>query len=809
MAQLRVARGRTLGIVTGSLSAGLLILLSGTMTASPEYLDADKGLPLGALGALIGFTVGTWVDRRVASRQADEQNHQRWTSVFVEEPAHIKNIQEPSQKVSTGTTIPLKMLDPSQQFVPFESSHRIQARAIRRWFTDLEPGKVCLLTGSAGAGKTRTAIRASQYIKLRRTGSRECAWLKRGTGLAKEAIALAASRPCPVLIIVDDADRRDDLHELLIALSSLPPDGQRVRLLLIAREFGTWWGIIQRRTRSIVDLAGEIIHIGPFADSIPRQMAAARRAVQAFADELDVSVNVRQVEISGVQADTPALLLHATALEAVLQVKDGYSAPVSVTDAVASLLDREYDLWMRRAADHNLHLHSQVSEGLLREALVLATLVGAISEDDTESLLRQIPALADMEAETVVDLTNWLRLYGAVAGYDVRSYLPATIHDYLIIDAINESDNLASIICASADTNRKISYVVHLIAQAAAHVPAADGAARKLIAVDQSRLLPYAVGQNINGINPLDQAMSKVIENAGLSWKAASNLLEQLKTYKGDPSPQTAIALSRVRADQAANEHERALALTQHAFFIIRSGIDTDRTAIAPAREAVAIRRELMKNDPSFHLPYLIEALDGLGAAFIFSGRPMREGLDAANEAVELVRVLAEGGDGVHLAHLASSLTTAAAGLCIAGEPEAAQESAREAVALCRQLVNASSGSYLSPLANALKTLACVLFLTGHKSEAIESARQAGQACLGVVDPDPYVQAPYIVYALKILAGALVVEGHKEEAIALGVKPEGSLKNELAEMAGYKFAVEATGGGEVAISGISIHIERP
>ena len=92
-----------------------------------------------------------------------------------------------------------------------------------------------LIEGPSGAGKTLLANEVAYRLTAQRW---PCGWAR--PGLAAYAATAAARNGRRALVLVDDAETRADLFELLRALANGGVPLQ-VRVIIVAREFGSWW----------------------------------------------------------------------------------------------------------------------------------------------------------------------------------------------------------------------------------------------------------------------------------------------------------------------------------------------------------------------------------------------------------------------------------------------------------------------------------------------------------------------------------------------------------------------------------------
>ena len=222
----------------------------------------------------------------------------------------------------------LAWLAPWEAVVPFAPRRFREVAAIRRWCVEDGPGGVWLLAGGPGSGKTRLAMRVSHTLRARQVGPWAVGWARAGHGQA--AVDVAAGWDRPVLAVVDDADVRDDLAALLLA-AHRPVGRQTVRVLLVAREFNDWWTEVQQPLPMAVDVAGRS-RLGTLAEDVPRQRVAAKQAVTAYAEQLDVDPTGMQ--LTGITAGTPLISALTSLADALQQAGRVGEAVAAATEGI-------------------------------------------------------------------------------------------------------------------------------------------------------------------------------------------------------------------------------------------------------------------------------------------------------------------------------------------------------------------------------------------------------------------------------------------------------------------------------------------
>jgi hypothetical protein len=148
-----------------------------------------------------------------------------------------------------GAVGPAGLLDPRAQVVGF-TGRGDELHALMAWCTgDDEAGRVRLITGGGGVGKTRLSVEL-----MNRMGNE--GWVCQRVGDGREALAIASLRTWTskrALLVVDYAETRTGLKNLLTALAS--DDGDGVRVLLLARSSGDWWDQLRAGDPAVRQLA--------------------------------------------------------------------------------------------------------------------------------------------------------------------------------------------------------------------------------------------------------------------------------------------------------------------------------------------------------------------------------------------------------------------------------------------------------------------------------------------------------------------------------------------------------------------------
>ena len=207
-----------------------------------------------------------------------------------------------------ATSGPAGLLDPRRRLVNFTGRKR-ELTSLLAWCEDGRARGLRLVTGPGGVGKTRLSAELGARLTSR-------GWRCLRVGDDQETSALAAARrgwPSPVLLVVDYAETRLALAELLRAVAS---DAGPVRVLMLARSAGEWWDRLGGGESAVRELlagagTGDPLPVVVAAGLSNEEIVAA--AVPAFAAELKV-LPPAQVAVEAGSGPVRVLDLHAAAL---------------------------------------------------------------------------------------------------------------------------------------------------------------------------------------------------------------------------------------------------------------------------------------------------------------------------------------------------------------------------------------------------------------------------------------------------------------------------------------------------------------
>jgi hypothetical protein len=375
---------------------------------------------------------------------------------------------------------PARLLDPNRGVIVFRG-RSAELADLSAWCTSDEAGRLRLMTGPGGVGKTRLALQLTQRLQ-------ELGWHCTWVGDGQEGRVLADVRAVtsgPAFLVVDYAETRVGLTDLLRVVAA--DDGSAIRVLLLARSAGQWWeqlGAGEAAIRDLVTVAGPTgMLLSEVLDEHLTDEEQVRAVVPVFAAALGttpppvviVNPKLRRARV---------LELHAAALVAVLDWVAAPGAEVRVTlgGVIDELLRHEEHFWVGSARTFKLLEGPQgLTVSSLRQVVAAMCLLGATDRVAATNLLQRVPG-----AYASIAVTRWLRdLYppGPDTGQWLGTVQPDRLAEHLVVSQLAASEELAEAVLANLSQEQTRRAVI-LLARAATE----EDIARQFLA----RVLPLA-----------------------------------------------------------------------------------------------------------------------------------------------------------------------------------------------------------------------------------------------------------------------------------------------------------------------------
>ena len=543
-----------------------------------------------------------------------------------------------------------QFLRPEEEVVSFWP--RSELNELIEWIVSDQHIAIHLVTGEGGTGKTRLARQlTNKAIELEFRSW----WVPD----SNERIAVNTAREAglPVLLVVDYAEIRTNLQELLAEVTS-DADGPDLRVLLLARSAGEWWQqLISSCGYQLRELLAAIgpINLGPVSDR-SRQSEVFNQALVAFADKLEIASP--NAEIALADPDAIVLVVHAAALLAVLEyayVGSAARTPGSRTEALAGLLRHEARYWQQTQVARNLGLDAEVT----RRTVAAGCLVGA---DDEISAIKLLTAVADLpDPASRGKAARWLHdLYPVPQLTADREWIgslqPDLIAEQLVVSVLSQQTDLIPALFKGL-TEKRATRALTILGRAALTDPMAEQQLDLALASDLEHLAVPALTVAVE-TNPV---VGRLLGSALASTMLPTDVLERIAHAIPYPSftlAETAVVVFGQLAESKTDNAQRARWIFGLGRWL--SELGRREEALAASEEAVSTYRELAAARPEAFLPGLARSLISQSAFLSGLGR-REEALATAEEAVSTFRELAAARPDAFLPDLATSLNSQSA----------------------------------------------------------------------------------------------------------------------------------------------------
>ncbi|WCN83841.1 tetratricopeptide repeat protein [Micromonospora sp. LH3U1] len=575
--------------------------------------------------------------------------------------------------------LPSRMLNAAFGVVDFVG-RGTELAALHQWRIRSARLAACLMYAPGGQGKTRLATRFAEEAAAE--GWR-VVQASSGTGSvlpSASAYDLSFAGAAGILLIVDYADRWP-LTELsmLLANSLLHRDGVRVRVLLLARADDLW--------PALNALVGEHgaqcarLRLAPVGTEHGRRQTMAETARRCFAEVYGAEeADVALPRLNGDDGELGlTLTLHMAALVAVDAHVTGRRPPAELGGLSVYLLDREHRHWAL------LHEQAAVTTpaAVMNRVVFTASMTGAMPRPAASGLLERLdvadPALDDhgrCYPATAVGLDALEPLYPDRLAEDFLALtLPGHEADYPAQDwALPTTEGILGTDVAATSSGRRRA-LTFLIA-AAARWPH----------LREAYLYPILLRAPQLALDAGSGALAALATVPGLSPKVMLTL-DQMFPEDNHVDLNSGIAaitevLTVWRDEVHPDPLVRADAHVRCGYRLTNAGRHAD--ALAHEGRAVELCHDA-DPDQDGRLAVLGDALANLAVSLGVVGR-RDEALARAKEAIAVRRELARDGNADSLADLASALGNLAVDLGRVNRRDEAVTAAREAVTIQTRL---------------------------------------------------------------------------------------------------------------------------
>jgi tetratricopeptide (TPR) repeat protein len=616
------------------------------------------------------------------------------------------------------------------------------------WLQSDKRISVRVLIGQAGAGKTRLALDLCECL--------EEPW-DAGFVRDRELQRFFAAQNLstwgwqrPTLVVIDyAATHAEALHGWLGELSDYSgPAKERLRLLLLERHAEAssgWWqtvldpgGFGDRGIERLLQPA-EPIKIEPITGPAGRRKIVEQTLRRKAADPGDVDTRAASDrQLAGLSwGGEPLFLMMAAMMAADVGMANALS--LGRTDLALELAKRE----LKRIA--RIGEANGVAPEFLQVMAGYVTLCRGLQPSALREAVKAERTALDLETGADPRAVSKL-LCEALPGPEGSAWpiLPDIIGEGAVLRAFKAYDDggTAAIQRAFEQAGQPVAATVIRTAQdftgAGYEQPLAwldELIERGSVDVDQLVLLANTLPEN---------SFALAEHAARLTQKIVAFLRDAVAAGELHRLPALATALSNLGV--------RLREVGQH------------QEALGPAKEAVAIRRELAAKAPDAYRLDLASDLHNLANHLSEAGQ-RQEALGPANEAVSLYRDLTAKAPDAYRPALAMALNNLAVRLSEVGQHQEALTPAEEAAGQYRALAAKAPHAYRPVLASALNNLANCLSEIGQRQEALGPAQEAADLYRALAAKAPDAYRPNLASALNTMANRLGEVGHRQEAL--------------------------------------------
>ncbi len=730
--------GRLLGLLTRSRDTDTD--LGGWAVHAHSALESDPGF-----ADLLTLLHEEQSEGAVPGGGADQARDvaERWVVA-----AGLRKLLSPPYEPLPARHGPAALLVPRYGVIPFHPARQPALDDLTDWATTAQGPLVRLVTGPAGTGKTRLAAELAHQL----VGQGWLTGFLPTTNDPAHVLDLLTGRADPVLLVVDYAETRTDLPDILANVADLDERGATIKVLLLARAAGEWWSQLSTlgERHDLVEAAltgAQPAPLEQLANLVDDPTPAYVDAITALAGHQALAVPDRETlpALATTGNQWSYLLVHLAALNTVGTpdepgAPNPTGQPVSPTQVLTRGLDRELKYW-RDTADRE-HLND-VPTTVLGRTITALSLLGATHETDAATTLTRVPDLSDATEQLRRALARWVHHHYPPSdpyGGWTSGLQPDLLAETHIVQDLANSPDLDTALLTGLDSAPAVRALT-VLTRAARHQPAATTLLDRALQTDLEHLAVPAMTLTAQTGPDLADHLSRALHEQAddLPWATLDRLQGAL------PEQTTTLVDVAVTITSALVTHHRGgqdlepLARSLNSLSIRLSAQGCSEDALTATAESVAIYRDLAASLPDTHSPSLAAVLNNQANRLSELGRH-DEALVASEEAVVTYQYLVAIDHGRYASGLASALNTKANQLSDVGRPEDALVTSEVAVTTYRALAATHPEFYAADLAMALNNHTNRLSALGRLKDALTTIDQTVKAYynLASVRPDAY-----------------------------------------------------------------------
>jgi hypothetical protein len=623
---------------------------------------------------------------------------------------------DPGARVS-----PTALLRPEYGMLPFR--HRAECDQLVDWCGDADGPSVYLVTGPAGAGKTRLGLQLC--AQLRGTG-----WSAGLLSLSAppEALARLGEITTRCLVVIDDAEARPaQVGAALRALATTPASAGR--LLLLARSGGDW---LDRLADDEDD------HLASLVEAIvPLPLVPLRATDQDFdaAFSAFAPFVLRSGEpVPPVPANRPAV---GTVLEAQAAALAHLMQPDDPAAPLARILQRERSHWRCTAATFGL---PDLSRDNVAEIMTVVALFGATTEPEADGLLAALRTFRDGPVRDRDACRAMLRtlLPGTAP---LNPMTPEQIAEDTVAGFLRSGRSLSDVVDSVTDPQLHRALIV--LGRCLERYPDLGEPVTAFLARAPGRILPLAMTA-VAALRRPELLAQRMYEALGAVATTELGRLVAVLPQRSEALARFALAVTEgALAASRENDIDAVATARLSRLFATRLGYLRERAgdAIEAAQHAVDRLTALADTAPDLSSDLhaeLAEAYATLATALDLDPCRGADAMGAGGQAIARYRALPDGSR--RDAGLAQALHHQSIRLTHAGDAVAGEAAAVEAYQLTGPLDAARPVRYRSLHTDIMDNRSTLLTRTGQLAAAERLAREtlARRRTLAASRPDAY-----------------------------------------------------------------------
>ena len=655
----------------------------------------------------------------------------------------------------TGKPINTDLIRPFARAIELVG-REVELDSLRRWLESGPPISVRVLTGESGLGKTRLALELAEEAAASgwRAGFLTRQELTRFVGQTNLA---AWGWNAPVLAIVDYASASaSDLNTWFLRLvdhriwgATRTGPAQRLRVLLLERHatIGVGWWAETFRSGDTASPERMLNPRQPVALSRigePKQRREIlKQTLARLGSDLplpaDVEFERRLAKLTW--GGVPLLLMVA----AVTADRDGFGAALALSSDELALNIADKELLRIRNVATGKRV-DRVLARLVDHLVAVATLRQGLTGDAAREVIETEAAKSGYALPYGPEpLRKALATALPAANGGVAAVEPDMIGEALLLKAWKHGCVLSAIRRAHrADPTAVMETVIRTCQDYVIHGHREPLGWLELVFEERERVGGKAL---IELANAMPESTVELRELALKISQSATELIGRLARENSDD------VHIRTAYSQSLDTLSNRL-----------SEVGRREEALAAAREAADLYRELAAERPDAFRPNLAMSLNNLSGRLSGVGR-REEALAAAREAADLYRELAAERPDAFRPNLAMSLNNLSGRLSGVGRREEALAAAREAADLYRELAAERPDAFRPNLAMSLNNLSGRLSGVGRREEALAAAREAADLYRELAAERPDAFRPNLAMSLNNLSNRLSEVGRREDAL--------------------------------------------